>query len=62
MADKTSAEIFGFVLGQLSTIPKSEDRDRVVQEILKKSTEYDFTEDQMRAEEALHQLGFRRKS
>ena len=61
MADRTSAEIFGFVLSQLSTIPKSEDRDRVVQEVLKKSTEYDFTEDQMKAEEALNRLGFHRR-
>ena len=60
MSDRNSAEILGFVFTKLAELPKSEDRDQIAQEILKKSEEYDFTEDQMNADEALQKLGIKR--
>lgn len=60
MADRNSAEILGFVFEKLAELPASKDRDRIASEILKKSEEYDFTENQMNADEALRKLGLRR--
>ncbi len=60
MADRNSAEIFGFVFTKIAELTMSEDRDRIAQEVLKKSEEYDFTEDQMDADEALQKLGLQR--
>ena len=60
MADRSSAEIVGFVLTKLAELPKSSDRDRIAQEILKKSEEYDFTVEEMWADKALKELGIKR--
>lgn len=60
MADRDSATIWGFVFKKLAELPESPDRDRIAQESLKESEEYDFTENQMNADEALRKLGLKR--
>jgi hypothetical protein len=59
MADRTSAGIFGKVFTLLAERP-SEERKAMARKVWKESKEYDFTADQMYADEALTALGLAR--
>ena len=56
MADRTSAEVFGFIFEKLSDNPTDENK-KLADEIFAKTMQYDFSHYQMYADEALQKLG-----
>ena len=61
MADRTSAYIFGEIFRDIASMPALPIRSRLAKEYWKMSREYDFSEYQMEADEALLKLGLARK-
>lgn len=60
MADRTSAEIFGRIFGLLAADPTAENK-RLARQIFEISKDYDFTPNQMYADEASLILGLARE-
>lgn len=61
MADRSSAYILGRVFEMIADELRGAARDRVAADFWHLSREYDFTESQMHADEALILLGYARK-
>ncbi len=62
MTDRTSARIFGDFFKRLSTMPGTPDRQAIGKYMLEQAGEFDFTLDDMNADEALALLDLVPKS
>lgn len=58
MADRTSAELFGFMFTELASLPGTAD---LVKKLWRRSREYDFSDYQMNCDDALIALGLARR-
>lgn len=60
MADRTSAAIFGKVF-ELIAVNITDETKNIAEELYKETYSYDFSQYQMKADEALIKLGFAKK-